>query len=54
MNNSKPKPIDEILLVIQSIHTQIQELKNEINELKLIVNDMNASDTTYRRGWFWN
>ena len=54
MNNSTPKPIDEILLAIQSIHKQIQELKNEINELKIIINEMNASDTTYSRGWFWN
>jgi len=54
MNNSNPKPIDNILLAVQSIQKQIQELKNEINELKIIINEMNASDTTYRRGWFWS
>jgi len=54
MNNRIPKPIDEILLAIQSIHKKMEELQKEMNELKIIINETKIKDTTYVRGWFWS
>ena len=54
--NQFPKPIDEILVAMGTIHKKLDELRKEINELKEIINETktNSKDTTYSRGWFWN
>jgi hypothetical protein len=52
--NQYPKPIDEILIAMGTIHKKLDELKKEINELKLIINETNTKDTSYSRGWFWS
>jgi hypothetical protein len=55
MNNRNPKPIDEILLAIQSIHKRLDEVKKEINELKIIINEVNTKDKLKKdKGWFWS
>lgn len=56
MNNNNPKPIDNILLAIQSIQKQLDELKQEINELKQLLNNVPepvAIETEKVGGWFW-
>ena len=52
--NQYPKPIDEILVAMGTIHKKLDELLKDIDELKQVIKVQQSKDTTYSRGWFWN
>jgi hypothetical protein len=52
--NQFPKPIDEILVAMGTIHKKLDDLRKEINDLKIIINEGKDKDATYEKGWFWS
>jgi peptidoglycan hydrolase CwlO-like protein len=52
--NQFPKPIDEILVAMGTIHKKLDELLKDIDELKQVIKETQSKDTTYSRGWFWS
>jgi peptidoglycan hydrolase CwlO-like protein len=53
--NQFPKPIDEILVAIGTIHKKLDDLKKEIDEIKQVINEVNTKDKLKKdKGWFWN
>jgi peptidoglycan hydrolase CwlO-like protein len=52
--NQFPKPIDEILVAIGTIHKKLDDLKKEIDEIKQVIKETNTRDKLKKdKGWFW-
>ena len=52
----KKKPIDEILIFIKDIRSEMSQIKREITQLKNELNKINSgkeTDTTSSGGWFF-
>jgi predicted nucleotidyltransferase len=54
INHQQKKPINEIMIVLKDIRSEISQIKREILQLKNEINKLNDKETDTRAsGWFF-
>lgn len=62
MDNTKPKPIDEIRMLIKNLKTDVKDIKRDVSTIKESMNslpktdkpiDKDSTETASSSGWFF-